>query len=175
MKDLYKSNFVYGEGPVPCDIFLLGEAPGKEEDIWGKPFIGKAGTVLTRMLKRVSLKRSEVYITNAVKQRPPNNRTPLFQEIMLHRKFLLEEIETVKPKVLVILGKTALKALTGKDIEASISSYKYNEWYYEQNIPVIVTYHPASLLYGGDPSSMIKDFQRIKPLLKGAKHVPPKR
>lgn len=158
-----------GEGPIPCDVFFIGEAPGREEDIWGRPFIGKAGTIFTKLLNKTGLKRSEVYITNAVKQRPPENRTPYFQEIMLHREFLLAEIETVKPKVIITLGKTALKALKGVDVERSFSVYRNRELFYK-NIPVVVTYHPASLLYGGPSESIIQDFAKIKPLIKGAKN-----
>lgn len=170
LRDLYGSNFVFGEGPIPCDIMFVGEGPGKDEDTWGKPFIGRAGNVLTKILNKVKIKRSEVYITNAVKQRPPENRTPLFQEIMLHRPFLFEEIKKVSPKVIVLLGKTAIKAILGKDTNESMSFHRKYKFLC-MNVKVICTYHPASLLYGGNLKPMLEDFKQIKILLGiGAKH-----
>lgn len=169
LQDLYKSNFVMGEGPIPCEVMLIGEAPGKDEDFWQKPFIGRAGNQLVRLLRiQTGLKREEVYITNSVKQRPPNNRIPLFSEVISHREFLLEEIKIVKPKVIVCLGKTAIKAILGKETKESIDFHrKYKFLLFK--IPVICTYHPASLLYGSKPAKIEEDFRSIKTLLQGVK------
>lgn len=169
LRNLYKSNFVMGDGPIPADVLFCGEAPGKDEDLWGKPFVGQAGRVLTRILKKYAgLKRKDVYITNAIKQRPPLNRTPFFQEIMSHRDFLMAEIETVNPKVIVCLGKTAIKAILGKDVNESINFFRKYKFTLKK-IPVICTYHPASLLYGGDIQATSEDFIKLKTLLGGAK------
>lgn len=151
---------------MPCDIMIIGEAAGKEEEEWGLPFIGRAGRVLVRLLKKhTGLSRKEVYITNAVKQRPPLNRTPYFQEIMAHREFLIKEIETVRPKVIVCLGKTAIKAIVGRDVQKSVSDYRSIRLTHN-TIPVICTFHPASLFYGGDIKAMEEDYKKIKPYLK---------
>lgn len=168
LPDLYKSNFVMGKGPIPCDVLCLGEAPGKDEDFWKEPFIGRAGNQLTRLLRiQAGLKREEVYITNAVKQRPPNNRTPLFQEVMLHRPYLLEEIKTVKPKVIVCLGRTAIKAILGKETKESIDWHRKYKFLCMES-KVICTYHPASLLYDSKPDKIEEDFRSLKILLQGA-------
>jgi DNA polymerase len=145
MKDLYGTNIVLGEGPIPCDVFMCGEAPGQDEDLQGKPFCGKAGRMLTSLLKKFTdMNRDQVYITNAVKQRPPNNRKPTFSEIMEHRPMLLAEIKTIKPKIIVTLGKTALQALYGKDLQNPLYTYRNRKITFKGS-KVIPTYHPAVL------------------------------
>ena len=167
--DLYGTPFVMSEGPVPCSLLMIGENPGKEEELWGKPFVGRAGAVLSRMLNKVSLNRSKIYITNSIKQRRPDGSTPLFQEVLLHRPYLLQEIKAVKPKVIVLLGKTALSALYAHQYNLAVFRKKKDlTW---NGIRIIVTFHPASLLYGTDPKPMIEDFKLIRQtLLQGAEN-----
>ncbi len=140
----YRTNIVLGEGPVPCDIMLVGEAPGKDEDITGRPFVGMAGKVLEMMLEYAGMKRTQVYITNTVKCRPPNNREPTVEERLACRSCLDEELESVRPKRILALGKTALSSFSdsGKDFE------------------VWPLYHPAYALYSGDYEVMRKSYKR---------------
>ncbi len=108
---------VPGEGPLEADVFLIGEAPGREEDATGTPFVGSAGKILDKALAAARLLRSSVYITNVVKCRPPANRGPRSDEIESCRPYLMTQIAAVRPKVLVTLGSTALKALLGTGVD----------------------------------------------------------
>jgi len=103
-----------GDGPAPCDYMIIGEAPGFREDEIGKPFAGKAGSLLDDLLNRVNLPREEVYITNVVKCRPPDNRTPTSGEINSCEKYLDKEFQRVDPSYVLLLGATALKGVKGK-------------------------------------------------------------
>jgi len=139
-----RTQAVPGEGPIDADVFLIGEAPGREEDASGRPFVGSAGKVLEAALAVAGLPRKAVFITNVVKCRPPENRAPRADEIETCRPFLLGQIEAVRPKVLVTLGSTALRALMGKDIELRQARGKMLGF---GAIPVLPTYHPAAILY----------------------------
>ena len=135
---------VFGVGDRQADWMFVGEGPGAEEDERGEPFVGQAGKLLDAMLDAVSLKRgSNVYIANAVKCRPPGNRTPEASEIAACRPYLERQIELVKPKVLVALGRPAAQILLGQEL--SIAAARRNVHRYG-DLPVVVTYHPAYLL-----------------------------
>lgn len=146
MNPLYEnSNFVPGIGPKPAQFMFVGEAPGREEDEHRRPFIGSAGKVLNQLLYMVGLKREDVYITNVVKFRPPNNRTPTLEEIKASLPLLIQEIKEVKPKCIVALGEVAAIALVEKDMSwrGNIVSTSFPD------IPptsVLITFHPAYLL-----------------------------
>lgn len=138
-----RTNFVFGVGNPNADIMFIGEAPGGEEDLQGIPFVGRAGQLLTKLLKVVGIERKDVYICNILKCRPPNNRKPLPSEIEMCKPYLIKQIELVKPKVIVALGATAVEGLLNikkkmGELRGSILSFN--------KIPVIVTYHPAALL-----------------------------
>ncbi len=139
---------VPGSGDRQATWMMVGEAPGAEEDAAGLPFVGKAGKLLDAMLAALNLKREQgVYIANAIKCRPPENRTPESTEIDACNHFLTQQIELVQPEVIVALGKPAAYALLGH--ADSIHSLRGAVQYHEQagrRIPVIVTYHPAYLL-----------------------------
>lgn len=139
---------VPGMGDRQATWLMVGEAPGAEEDIAGLPFVGKAGKLLDAMLAALNLKRETgVYIANAVKCRPPENRTPESGEVEACNHFLNAQIALIQPEVIVVLGKPAAYAVLGQ--EASIQSLRGTVHYREQGdqrIPVIVTYHPAYLL-----------------------------
>lgn len=148
LKDTAMS-FVFGEGALNPPVMLIGEAPGEEEDRTGRPFVGRAGLLLEKMLASIGLERSQVYITNTLPWRPPGNRTPKTEEIAACLPFLLRHIELVKPKTLLLMGGPAAKSLLGRD--ESVTRLRGKWWDYkseglEANLPALVTYHPAYLL-----------------------------
>ena len=138
-----RTNLVFGEGNPNADIMIVGEAPGADEDEQGLPFVGKAGKLLTDILKAVDLSRSDVYIANICKCRPPGNRKPLVDEIFQCEKFLHKQIEIIKPQFILALGLTAAEALFKQvykmgDIRGKLFNYR--------DIKTLITYHPAALL-----------------------------
>jgi len=139
-----RTHAVPGEGPLGADVFLIGEAPGREEDAIGVPFVGSAGKILDKALAAARILRSSVFITNVVKCRPPANRGPRSDEIESCRPYLMTQIAAVRPKVLVTLGSTALKGLLGIGIELKDARGKTLAF---GDIPVLPTYHPAAILY----------------------------
>ncbi len=138
-----RTNFVFGEGNDNADLMLIGEAPGRDEDLKGIPFVGRAGQLLTLMLNAIGLKREEVFIANVLKCRPPNNRDPQPEEIEQCEPYLLKQIDLISPKIIVALGRFASASLLKTksalgNLRGEIHSYN--------NLPLIVTYHPAALL-----------------------------
>jgi uracil-DNA glycosylase len=135
---------VLGVGDVHADWLFVGEGPGAEEDACGEPFVGQAGKLLDAMLAAIDLKRGEdVYIANAVKCRPPDNRTPEPAETAACWPYLQRQIDLLKPKLIVALGRPAAQSLLNSEVKISASRGKLFE---HRGIPVIVTYHPAYLL-----------------------------
>ena len=140
-----RSNTVFGEGPGQADWMFVGEAPGQQEDLQGRPFVGRAGSLLTQMLLALGLKREQVFIANTLKCRPPSNRDPQPQELQACEKFLLAQIELVQPEVMVALGRFSAQALTAT--EQPLSRLRGRVYQYgPAQIPLVVTYHPAYLL-----------------------------
>ena len=137
-------NRVFGEGPDPCITMLVGEGPGAEEDKTGIPFVGKAGQLLDRILAAIKLQRSDVYITNVIKCRPPSNRTPLPDEVASCMPFLERQIEIIDPVFIVALGGVAARALLG--VSSSISAMRGRFYRLKDGRICMVTYHPAALL-----------------------------
>jgi DNA polymerase len=139
-----RSTIVFGDGNPDAAILFVGEGPGAEEDKRGLPFVGRAGELLTRMIERgMGISRSEVYICNIVKCRPPGNREPAPQEIASCRPFLDAQIEAVAPKVIVALGRPATSVLLGRDV--SITRVR-GVWHEYRGRPVMPTFHPAFIL-----------------------------
>ncbi|MBO7127057.1 uracil-DNA glycosylase [bacterium] len=139
-----RTNMVFGEGNPNADIMFIGEGPGEDEDLSGRPFVGKAGQLLTKIIENgMKIPRSQVYIANIVKCRPPANRDPMPDEAQCCIGFLKEQIKIVNPKVLILLGKVAMKNLLG--IEGSMTKARESDYEYE-GIKVFVTYHPSALL-----------------------------
>lgn len=135
---------VFGVGDENADWLIVGEAPGAEEDAKGEPFVGQAGKLLDNMLKSIGLKRgANVYIANVLKSRPPGNRNPQSEEVTACMPYLLRQIELLRPKIILAVGRFPAQALLGTD--ASIGSLR-GQVHRFQGIPVIVTYHPAYLL-----------------------------
>jgi DNA polymerase len=138
-----KKNYVFGEGNPRADLMFVGEAPGREEDLKGRPFVGAAGELLTKMIGAMGLKRSDVYIANVLKCRPPGNRDPLRSEVDACRGYLLRQIELVRPKVICGLGSHASKTLL--DTTSPISSLR-GKSHRLGSATFVPTYHPAALL-----------------------------
>jgi DNA polymerase len=138
-----RTNIVFGEGLSEAKIVFIGEGPGRDEDIQARPFVGEAGKLLTSLITKLELKREEVYIANIVKCRPPNNREPEDDEILTCRPFVEKQIEIIKPRVIVSLGKVAMHALL--KIKTPISRVRGNFFDYH-GIPLMPTFHPAYLL-----------------------------
>jgi len=155
-----RTHLVFGEGNPYATLMFIGEGPGEEEDLQGRPFVGAAGKLLTRMIEAMGFKREEVYIANVVKCRPPNNREPKPEEVHQCLPFLKEQIAIIRPRVLVTLGKCAIQSLlpTTKPI-----SRLRGEWQEYDGIPVMPTYHPAYLLR--NPSAKREVWQDLQKVL----------
>ena len=138
-----RTQVVYGVGNPNADLMFIGEAPGRDEDIKGEPFVGRAGQLLTDIIKAMGLGRDDVYIANVVKCRPPENRNPEQDELDACRPHIRRQIEIIQPKVIVTLGRFALQSLTEKGY--AISSVR-GHWLDYNGIKVMPTYHPAYLL-----------------------------
>jgi uracil-DNA glycosylase family 4 len=138
-----RTHFVFGVGNPGARLMFIGEAPGRDEDIQGIPFVGRAGQLLTLMIQAIGMKREDVYIANVLKCRPPNNRDPLPAEIDKCEPYLLKQIELIAPKLIVALGRFASASLLKTN--AALGSLREKIHSYN-NVPLIVTYHPAALL-----------------------------
>ena len=126
---------------------IVGEGPGEKEDMIGKPFVGEAGMLLNKMLNAIKIKRENIYITNVVNYRPPNNRKPEFSEIKRYSVFLREHISIINPKILILMGSTAMEALLGQKLKISKERGKWKEIIINQRtFLTILTFHPAYLL-----------------------------
>ncbi len=139
----YRTKPVVGEGDEQASIMLIGEAPGKNEDKEGRPFVGAAGIYLTNILREIGVDRVETYMTNAVKCRPPNNRKPTKKELDACRPYLLKQIEIIKPKVLICLGKCAAYSVLGREVEIKKEAGTLLNC---NGTHVMLTYHPAFVM-----------------------------
>jgi len=141
------TNLVFGDGNINSKIMIIGEAPGANEDMEGKPFVGRAGKLLNKMLEAIQLDRSRVYITNVVNFRPPENRKPTEDEIRRYLPFLISHIEIINPKILLLLGSTALNTLIGDEVVISKARGKWIEKEVGNIKPyIIASFHPAFLM-----------------------------
>lgn len=157
-----RKNLVIGQGPETAEVMFIGEAPGAQEDARGVPFVGPAGKLLDRMLAAVGLKRDQVYITNIVKCRPPQNRDPLPEEATSCRPFLEGQVRAINPKVICALGRPAAQALLAT--KAPISALRGN-WHSFGEIKLLPTFHPAFLLR--QPERKAEAYSDFKALIKG--------
>ncbi len=159
---------VPGHGNPDSDIVFIGEAPGKSEDLEGKPFIGSAGKFLSEMLSSIRMLREDIYITNIVKYRPPNNRDPEQDEKDACREWLYEELNFIKPKLIIFLGRHAMNdffpELKISEAHGKMIHKKFNNIDTEYFLPL---YHPAAALYnGGLRSGLMSDFKKIPKILE---------
>ena len=139
-----RKQIVFGDGNPHADLMFIGEGPGEDEDKLGKPFVGKSGELLTQMIEKgLGIERLSVYICNIVKGRPPNNRTPLPNEVASCKSFLDGQIDAVKPKAIVALGKPATSLLLGREVPITRVRGTWQEY---RGIPVMPTFHPAFIL-----------------------------
>ena len=140
-------NIVFSDGNPKSKIMLIGEAPGANEDQEGLPFVGRAGVLLDKMLAAINLDRTKVYISNIVNYRPPENRRPTEEEIKRYLPFITKHIEIINPKILILLGSTAMNALIGSDVVISKMRGKWIEKKFGNcKTSVIITFHPAFLM-----------------------------
>lgn len=159
-----RHNVVIGTGNKQSKIMFVGEGPGYYEDMQGEPFVGKAGKLLDAMLGAINLKRTQIYIANVVKCRPPQNRDPLPDEQQLCIKYLREQYKLIRPKIIVCLGRIAAKELINPDFRITQDRGK---WYNKGGVYMIATYHPSALLR--DESKKVvawEDFKSIRDKLK---------
>jgi DNA polymerase len=138
-----RNNVVFGEGDMDARLMFIGEAPGYEEDLQGRPFVGEGGMLLTRIIESMGLKREDVYICNILKCRPPENRSPLPEEISFCIDYLYRQIEYIQPKIICGLGKFASQTLLGTG--TPISKLR-GDWHEFKGIKFMPTYHPAYIL-----------------------------
>lgn len=154
-----RSNLVFGEGNPEADLVFAGEAPGADEDMQGRPFVGRAGQLLTRIIEAMGLKREDVYICNILKCRPPGNRNPKPEEIEKCEPFLIRQIESIKPKAICALGTFAAKTLLKTDAPISMLRGRFHLYH---DIQLMPTYHPAYLLRNpGAKKPVWQDMQMI--------------
>ena len=141
--DRSRINPVFGVGNPQADLLVIGEAPGADEDKKGEPFVGRAGQLLTKILQAIGFERSDVYIANILKSRPPNNRDPKPDEIRAHIPILHKQIALIQPKLILCVGRTSGTSLLGIDSSLKAMRETFHDYH---GIPVLVTYHPAALL-----------------------------
>lgn len=156
-------NAVPGTGNPKARLMFLGEAPGANEDEQGKPFVGRAGQILTELLTKIEIKREDVFITNVVKHRPPNNREPQPEEVAACRSFLEHQIAVIDPELIVVLGNHALEWFAGKQGISTMRGKIFHKELGGKMRKIFPTFHPAALIYNQAlrPTAE-KDFQFIK-------------
>ncbi len=158
-----RTKIVFGTGNPNADLMFVGEGPGRDEDLSGEPFVGRAGKLLTDMIKAMGLQREDVYIANVVKCRPPENRLPEKDEISTCSPFLMRQIDTIKPKVICTLGSCSAQTLL--QTTQGISKFR-GEWFDFRGVKLMPTYHPAYLLRNpGAKPEVWKDLQKVMAVL----------
>lgn len=139
----YRTNLVFGIGNPQAKVMFVGEAPGREEDLQGKPFVGRAGQLLEKILGAINFQREEVYIGNVLKCRPPENRDPLPEEVEKCEPYLLKQIEIIKPEIICALGRISAQVLLKTKLPLNQLRGKFHDYH---GTKFLVTYHPAALL-----------------------------
>jgi DNA polymerase len=155
-----RTKVVFGEGNPNGTLMFIGEGPGHDEDVSGRPFVGKAGQLLTKMIEAINLKREDVYICNIVKCRPPQNRVPMEEEAEACLPFLRQQVAIIRPKIIVCLGATAARYIINRDIRITRDRGK---WYEKGGFQMIATFHPSALLRDPDKKKDAwEDFKALK-------------
>ena len=163
-----RNKIVFGSGNERSALVFVGEGPGADEDEQGLPFVGRAGQLLTQMIENtatkegIPIRRPDVYICNVVKCRPPENRTPLPDEMEICGQFLFRQLEMIRPKAICVLGATAMKALLNTKEGITRSRGKWHKW---RDIPVMVTYHPSYLLRQYNQQAKREAWEDLKTVL----------
>ena len=162
---LGRKQIVFGVGNPNADLMFVGEAPGADEDIQGEPFVGRAGQLLTKIIEAIGMKREDVYIANVIKCRPPGNRNPEPDEVEQCEQFMFRQVDTIKPKVIVALGKFAAQALLRTN--DPITRLRGREYKYRGAV-LMPTYHPAYLLRTPSAKREVwEDMKRVREILAG--------
>ena len=165
LHSLGRKQVVFGVGNPNADLMFVGEAPGADEDIQGEPFVGRAGQLLTKIIEAIGLKREDVYIANVIKCRPPGNRNPEPDEVVQCEQFMFRQVDTIKPRVIVALGKFAAQALLKTN--DPITRLRGREYTYRDAI-LMPTYHPAYLLRTPSAKREVwEDMKRVREILGG--------
>jgi DNA polymerase len=161
------TNLVMGDGNLNAEIVFIGEAPGKNEDEQGLPFVGAAGKFLNEMLGEAGMQRSDVYITNIVKYRPPNNRDPLPEEKKAFWPYLLKQLQIIKPKVVITLGRHSMEYFLPDMKISQIHGQPKRIKFGDDKLVIIPLYHPAAALYnGGMRQTLIDDFVMVPKIIE---------
>jgi len=164
---LGRTQIVFGVGNPEARLMFVGEAPGADEDIQGEPFVGRAGQLLTKIIQSIGLERSDVYIANDIKCRPPGNRNPEPDEVAQCQPFLFRQIDTIRPRVIVALGTFAAHTLLGTD--APISRLRGRVHPFRHDSQLIPTFHPAYLLRSPERKREVwEDMKKVRELLASA-------
>ncbi|HEX7484290.1 MAG TPA: uracil-DNA glycosylase [Candidatus Saccharimonadales bacterium] len=162
------TQLVMGDGNLDAEIVFIGEAPGKKEDESGLPFVGASGKFLNEMLAQARLERRDVYITNVVKYRPPNNRDPKPAEKKAFMPYLLKQLEIIKPKVVITLGRHSMEYFLPGAIIGDIHGQPHQVQIDSNELLIIPLYHPAAALYNGSlRQTLIDDFMRVPQIITG--------
>jgi DNA polymerase len=160
-----RTKVVFGVGNVNARLMFIGEGPGRDEDLKGEPFVGRAGQLLTKIIKAMGYEREDVYIANAVKCRPPQNRDPQADEVAACRHFLMRQVALIDPEIIVLLGRSAIGTVL--DLHSPLSRLRgsFREW---NGTKVMCTYHPAYLLRNPSAKSMVwDDMKMVRAALAG--------
>lgn len=162
------THLVFGEGNTNAQVFFLGEAPGQQEDLSGKPFVGQAGKILNQLLESIGLKREDVFITSVLHYRPPKNRDPKPLEITAFQKYVDGQIEIIDPKIIVTLGRHSLKKFLPNSSIAAVHGQPQKINWRGKVFTIIPMYHPAAVLYRRKLQKVLEaDFKTIAKALKG--------
>ncbi len=165
-----RQNVVFGEGNSRAKIFLLGEAPGAREDESGRPFVGRAGELLSRLLWQAGLERGDLFITGSIKCRPPRNRNPRRAEMAACRPVLNQQLDLIRPRIIVCLGLVAAQNLLGPGVRMGDVR---GQWFQYRGYRVYPTYHPAAVLrHTVSAGLIIEDFRTVKKALSSAWQPP---
>jgi uracil-DNA glycosylase len=163
-----RANTVFGEGSPQAELMFVGEAPGADEDATGRPFVGRAGQLLNKMLEAINLKREDIYIANVLKSRPPGNRNPEADEVKACLPFLLRQIEVIRPRLIVALGNPAMQTLLETKVGITKMRGEFKPYPRLPGIWVIPTFHPAYLLRSPDKKREAwEDLKKIRAFLRG--------
>lgn len=161
------TQLVMGDGNPDADIVFIGEAPGKNEDLTGLPFVGAAGKFLDEMLASVDLQRSDIYITNIVKYRPPNNRDPSPEEKKEFWPYLVKQLQIIQPKVIITLGRHSMENFLPGMFISKIHGEPKRVQFGDEKLVIVPLYHPAAALYNGSMRSvLLDDFSRIPEIVE---------
>jgi len=164
------TQLVMGDGNPNAEIVFIGEAPGKNEDIQGKPFVGAAGKFLNEMLAAAGLERNDVYITNIVKYRPPNNRDPLPEEKAAFLPYLLKQLEIINPKVVITLGRHSMEYFLPEYKIGAVHGQPKRLTFGDHKIVIMPLFHPAAALYNGSlRQTLIDDFLKVPEVIRQIK------